>query len=223
MNEILSVKDMCFGWSSTPLFKQTNFSMQASDTVFLHGKSGAGKTTFLHLISGVLPIESGSIKLLNQNLSSMSAQECDRQRGDHIGYIFQMFNLMPFWSVLENVELACRFSAQKKHRAATSAGSVREAAIKLLTSLQLGDFLHRKVFKLSVGQQQRVAIARAFIGNPPLIIADEPTSALDADLRMEFMQLLFSRVKEQGSALLYVSHDRSLSKEFSRQVSIEEL
>ena len=166
----------------------------------------------------------GSIRLLDRDLGSLSAGARDRFRVDHTGYIFQQFNLLPFLSVRENVELPCRFSRQRAERAQQRHGSIDAAATALLEHLGLrAELLERRADELSIGQQQRVAAARALIGQPELVIADEPTSALDFDAREAFLQLLFAECRAAGASLLFVSHDQSLAALFDRNVSLSEL
>ena len=162
--------------------------------------------------------------MLGTALSGISTAERDRQRSDNIGFIFQLFNLLPYLSVLENVMLPCRFSARRQQRAVDQAGSVEADARRLLQHLDIGPELsRRRVTELSIGQQQRVAAARALIGAPALLIADEPTSALDHDLRERFIELLLSECESAGSAILFVSHDTSLGPMFTRQLQLAEM
>ncbi len=139
--------------------------------------------------------------------------------------IFQMFNLLPYLSVLENVTLPCRFSAPRRARAIAAAGSVVAEARRLLAHLGLDDLglERRAAAELSVGQQQRVAAARALIGRPDLIVADEPTSALDTDRRLDFVELLHRECESTAAALLFVSHDRSLAGHFDRVAELPAL
>ncbi|MGB6317406.1 MAG: ATP-binding cassette domain-containing protein, partial [Litorimonas sp.] len=140
---------------------------------------------------------------------------------DHLGIIFQQFNLLPYLSVLANVALPCRFSARRRARLS---GSPETVARELVTALGLSEReLGRPVSDLSVGQQQRVAVARALIGGPDLIIADEPTSALDHDNRDRFIDLLDAQRRRFGSSLLFVSHDATLASHFDRSVDMAEL
>jgi putative ABC transport system ATP-binding protein len=146
----------------------------------------------------------------------------DRFRADHIGVIFQMFNLIPYLSLAENVMLPCRFSKQKRKKATERSGSPDQEAIRLLSALNLADhqLIRRPVTNLSVGQQQRVAAARALIGAPDIVIADEPTSSLDAGHREAFIKLLFKECHQAGNTLVFVSHDASLSHFFDRSFSL---
>ena len=228
MNEaIIDLKNVCFRWknSGSMLLDIPEFRMKQHEHVFLQGPSGCGKSTLLALVGGILILESGSLKVLGQEIRDLSRSGRDVFRVDHIGFIFQLFNLLPYLSIEENVMLPLSFSKMRAKRAGrTKIDQVNEAH-RLLKSLALGEQLAEKspVTELSVGQQQRVAAARALIGNPELIIADEPTSALDADLRHSFLELLFGECKKAGSTLLFVSHDSTLSDLFSRKISMDEI
>lgn len=178
----------------------------------------------LGLIAGVLQAQSGRIEVLGHDLTAMSGRQRDRLRADNLGVIFQMFNLVPYLSVLQNVALPCQFSARRRDNIAR-AGGVETEARRLLKRLGLDNeaLLTRKVTDLSVGQQQRVAAARALIGEPSLIIADEPTSALDTDSRNQFIDLLNEEARASGAAVLFVSHDAGLSGPFDRTVDLMEI
>ncbi|MBX8509499.1 ABC transporter ATP-binding protein [Pseudomonas cichorii] len=223
---LIELSDLSFNWPGHPqLLDIPAFRLEPGETLFLKGPSGSGKTTLLGLLGGVQKPGSGSIRLLGQDLSKLSAGARDRFRVDHTGYIFQQFNLLPFLSVRENVELPCHFSRVRAERAEQRHGSVEQATSTLLAHLGLKDpaLLSRRAGSLSIGQQQRVAAARALIGQPELVIADEPTSALDADTRESFIRLLFAECREAGSSLLFVSHDQSLAPLFDRNLSLSEL
>lgn len=223
---LIELSRLGFAWPGQPeLLDIPALRLQAGESLFLKGPSGSGKTTLLGLLGGVQKADRGSIRLLGQELGALSQGQRDRFRVDHTGYIFQQFNLLPFLSVRENVELPCRFSRSRAQRAGQRYGSVDKAAASLLAHLGLKDpaLLARRADSLSIGQQQRVAAARALIGQPELVIADEPTSALDADTREAFIRLLFAECCAAGSSLLFVSHDQSLAPLFDRQLSLAEL
>ncbi|MEH6567175.1 MAG: ATP-binding cassette domain-containing protein [Halopseudomonas sp.] len=223
---LLEFNDLRFAWPRQPvLLDIAHFSLQAGERLFLKGPSGSGKTTLLGLLGGVHLPQQGQVSLLGQSLSTLSARQRDRFRAEHTGYIFQMFNLLPYLSVQDNVLLPCRFSARRRQRAEQRHGSLEAAASHLLNGLGLRDpaLLRRPATALSIGQQQRVAAARALIGNPELVIADEPTSALDADSREAFLQLLFAECSEAGSSLLFVSHDTALAPLFDRSLALPDL
>jgi len=223
---VLRVEQLRFGYRrGETVLDLPELRLDANESLFLFGPSGCGKSTLLNLLAGTLKPASGSITLGETPLTGLSAARRDRARADHIGFLFQQFNLLPFLSVLENVLLPCRFSRRRAQRAAEADGSPQASAERLLRALGLDPvaLAQRRADALSVGQQQRVAAARALIGRPELVMADEPTSALDADSRDEFLDLLFAEVGEAGSALLFVSHDRALAARFDAELSLPEL
>lgn len=196
------------------------------ERVFLEGPSGSGKSTLLALIGGIVAPTRGSVEVFGEPLSSLPPSARDRVRAEHMGFVFQMFNLLPYLSVLDNVLLPCRFSKARAHRAAAAGGSgaLAEEAKRLLARLGLGpSVLARAANSLSIGQQQRVAAARALMGRPALLIADEPTSALDADNRARFVRLLIDECAEAEAAVLFASHDTALAEFFDRQLSMRSL
>lgn len=201
------------------------FEIGCGERVLLRGPSGSGKSTLLGLIGGVLKPTSGRVEVLGRNLGSLPAAARDRFRGEHLGFIFQMFNLLPFLSVIDNVLLPCRFNPGRAHRAGDSEQRRRAEAERLLAALGLEReaWAGRPVRELSVGQQQRVAAARALIGQPELVLADEPTSALDAQHRDRFLELLGRECARSGAALLFVSHDPALAPHFERVLELAQL
>ena len=193
---LLQVASLRFGWDSrsAPLLDIEALNLAAGESLFVCGPSGCGKSSLLGLLGGVHLPQQGSIRLLGHDLVSLGRQQRDRLRGDHIGFIFQQFNLIPYLSVEDNVLLPCRFSARRAERARQLDADPRRSAQRLLDRLGLDPALaRRQAMELSVGQQQRVAAARALIGGPELLIADEPTSALDADSQHAFLELLSDR------------------------------
>ena len=198
-------------------------SIGQGESVFLHGPSGSGKTTLLSLISGVLSPTSGTVRVLGQELTTMSAAARDTLRGARMGYIFQGFNLIPYLSVAQNIALPCQLHTPR--RANIASATLPDEVARLARRLDLHPHLDAPVTKLSVGQQQRVAIARAIIGSPALLVADEPTSSLDTDRRDAFLHLLTEvtqEARDRGAhtTLLFVSHDRGLATHFDRTLSL---
>jgi putative ABC transport system ATP-binding protein len=224
-NRVIDIRSLAFRWhKSAPLTLQIErLCVGRGERIFIKGESGSGKSTLLSLLGGVLAPQRGTIELLGESITALPAARRDRFRADHIGFIFQLFNLIPYLSVVENVLLPLHFSARRRARVTARDTPAAEAA-RLLGHLDLGtELLHRPVTELSVGQQQRVAAARALIGSPELVIADEPTSSLDADRREAFIRLLISECDAAGSTLLFVSHDRSLEHHFTHSLSLAAL
>ena len=224
---MIKISNVKFRWQpadslviNVPLLK-----VEKGECLFISGPSGSGKSTLLNLLGGVLEPESGEIFLMGEDITTMSSNQRDIYRADHLGLLFQMFNLMPFLSVLDNVTLPCLFSESRRHSAVERSGSIDAEAIRLLLhmGLDLDEIGDRSVNLLSTGQQQRVAAARALLGSPEFIIADEPTSALDSDARHAFLELLFKEIKTVGSTMVFVSHDNNLSSLFDNSVNLNDV
>ncbi len=222
---VIALDQVRFRWpgQTRDIIRIDELQLRSGEHLFVRGASGSGKTTLLNLLAGIHTPHSGTIELLGTDLGSLSAGRRDQFRADHLGVVFQQFNLLPYLSMLENVTLSCAFSQRKTARTADRSGSaeVEAAARNLLRALNLSDDRHGEpVSELSVGQQQRVAVARALIGGPEIVIADEPTSALDADNRNRFLDLLFREVEAQGCTLVFVSHDSRLATRFTRLMEL---
>lgn len=217
------ISDLRFGYGSNDdVLTIDTLEVDRSQRVFLFGPSGCGKSTLLAIIGGVLAPRAGTVAILGQDLSGMKGAARDRVRADHVGYIFQQFNLVPYLSVVENVCLPCRYSRRRSGRARQVDGSLEASAARLLTALGIDEDLRsRRSTDLSVGQQQRVAAARALIGQPELIIADEPTSSLDSDRRREFIDLLLTECDRANSTVVFVSHDASLASHFDGSIDLQ--
>lgn len=217
MSEAIKINQLKFAYGDVPVLDIENFTVEAGQSLFLFGPSGSGKTTLLGLLTGILPCEEGMVQVLESDIARLSGGEKDRFRGIHMGYIFQMFNLIPYLSVMENILLPVRLHKERMDRL----DAIPEQAARYLAEkLEIAELLDQRVTALSVGQQQRVAAARALIGSPEIVIADEPTSALDYDRRERFLQLLFEQCKERKSTLIFVSHDRSLAKMFDQSIDL---
>lgn len=218
---VVALRDVAFAWPGQPqLLSIRQLEIARGERVFLRGGSGSGKSTLLGLLSGVIDATRGRVELFGRSMQEMSPSARDRLRGDSIGYIFQMFNLIPYLGVVENTLLPLRFSAVRRARCTSPEADARA----LLQALGLPrERLGAPVAELSVGQQQRVAAARALLGAPPLILADEPTSALDQDHRDQFIALLLAQCRLSGATLVFVSHDATLAHHFDRQLDMREL
>jgi ABC-type lipoprotein export system ATPase subunit len=189
-----------------------SFQLEAGQHVGLRGASGSGKTTLLHTIAGMVKPDSGSITILNKDITTLGESQRDRFRANHIGYIFQSFNLLDGFTALENVMLGMIFADK---------GAKKDLASQLLEKTGLGNRLHYKPSQLSVGQQQRVCVARAIANNPELILADEPTGSLDTKTSREILDLIFSVA--EGRMLLLVSHEPEVLDAFSNTMDLHEI
>ena len=222
----IQIENLYFQWhkNGPVILDLPELIIKRQERVFIKGPSGSGKSTLLNILGGLLLAQKGQVNILGNNIESFSGAERDHFRAQHIGFIFQMFNLIPYLSVIENVLLPCRFSKKRETNVLDRSVSLHAEAERLLAHLDLtGPLLHRSVTTLSVGQQQRVAAARALIGRPELVIADEPTSSLDADRREAFLKLLLNECAEQKTTLLFVSHDARLESQFDRSIPLEDI
>ena len=218
------VTSLSYTWpgGAQPTLVIDELRLARGDSLLLRGPSGSGKSTLLSAIAGVIDVPRGSIEVAGSDIGALRGGTRDRFRVDHIGLIFQVFNLLPWLNALENVLLPCRFSARRRQRAGTNP---EMAARRLLTELGLDDpvLIASPAMSLSVGQQQRVAAARALLGAPELILADEPTSALDEETKASFVDLLRRECAEAGAGLLFVSHDRGLESHFDHVVEFPDV
>ena len=220
--DVIVLTDVRFAWARSPILDIADFRVRAGERLFIQGPSGSGKSTLLGLIGGVLLPRSGGVAVLGERLEAMRAARRDAFRVAHVGFIFQMFNLIPYLTVLENVLLPARFSPARRARVPGGAAGLASEAARLLAGLGLGraDLLSRAVTELSVGQQQRVAAARALLGAPELLVADEPTSSLDADMKQSFIELIFRECARTRTTVVFVSHDSALGTQFDRTVQM---
>ncbi len=182
------------------------------ERVLVTGPSGCGKTTLLNLLAGLLRPDAGSITVQDIRVDTLTTAEADRFRGQHLGLVFQSFQLLAPLTVLDNVLLGARFGRKWDPREA------RAKAIPLLEQVGLRHRLHYQASRLSIGEQQRVAIARALINEPPLLLADEPTASLDAAHSATVLDLLFQLCADRGATLVMVSHDTRIAGRFDRQI-----
>ncbi len=189
--------------------------------VFMYGPSGCGKTTLLGILAGVLKASRGQVRVLDHDLVSMSGAQRDAFRAEHVGYVFQQFNLIPYLSAYDNIALPCRLDARRRARLGST--PLDSAIHDLAGQLDITALLAQRATELSVGQQQRVAAARALLAAPELVICDEPTSSLDTDRRDAFLALLGASVARANATLLFVSHDAALGTRFDVQLSLPAL
>ena len=226
MPNLLEMSGVMFRWPGREGFGLAvdDFVLPVRQKLLLIGPSGSGKSTLLSLIAGIVAPQAGCIAISGTDLAQLGAAQRDHFRAEHMGVIFQMFNLLAYGSVIDNVLLPLSFAKDRRARAGGPPGE-RADAIRLLSALGLDDprIGDRPASSLSVGQQQRVAAARALIGRPELLIADEPTSALDRNRQMAFLDLLFAELEASGSGLIMVSHDETLASRFDRVAHLDDI
>ena len=196
-----------------------SFSIDQAEHVAMIGSSGSGKTTLLHVIAGIIRADSGRVLISTTatdviDLTNLSEAQCDRFRGQSIGYVFQTHHLLPGFSALDNVLLGMSFTGRKPDGA---------WARHLLGEVGLTSRMNYVPAKLSVGQQQRVAVARALANRPRLVLADEPTGSLDQTNASQVLGLMCRLCKEADSALLIVTHDRAIAGTLPRVVDLAEI
>lgn len=216
MDSILSCtglgKSYQSGERSLQVLQDVNFSIAPGDTFSIVGPSGSGKTTLLGLCAGLDRASSGSVKLCGKALEQLSEDQRAQVRNEHVGFIFQNFQLLPTLTALENVMVPLELRGER------GAG---KRAKELLTRVGLGDRLSHYPTQLSGGEQQRVSLARAFSNNPRILFADEPTGNLDEETGARIEQLLFDLNREQGTTLVLVTHDLDLARKTDRIVRIK--
>jgi putative ABC transport system ATP-binding protein len=190
------------------------FEVAAGEQVVIVGRSGCGKTTLLHVIAGISRPTSGRVKLDGWDVSLMEEAEVDQFRAERIGYVFQTFNLLPSFTAVENVLLGMTFGRVKPDR---------DRAKHLLQRVGLEHRLTHKPPMLSVGEQQRVAVARALANRPQLILADEPTANVDMGNQQQVVDLIRGTCKEEGVALILVTHAPEVAEQFERIEYLEKV
>ncbi|HGM5960732.1 ATP-binding cassette domain-containing protein [Stenotrophomonas maltophilia] len=218
---VIALEDVQFGYDMRLVLDIPKLWIEQGSSVLLRGVSGGGKSTLLGLLAGVLMPGKGRVEVAGQALQGMGGAARDRFRADHLGVIFQQFNLLPFLSVRDNIALGLRFS---RLRSARISRPLDAEIARLLQALQLNpELMQRRAGTLSVGQQQRVAAARALIGRPAVLLADEPTSALDREAATAFLQLMSAQCRAAGTTVLVVSHDESLQPLFDRTIALSQI
>lgn len=225
LTDAVSLRGVEYKWNGRDAFALSVGALQIprGERLLLLGPSGSGKSTLLSLLTGIVVAQAGSVAILGQRLDALGSSGRDRFRAEHFGIIFQMFNLLPYGAVIDNVLLPLSFAPERRARA-TAAGGTESEARRLLSALGLpADVGQQTAATLSVGQQQRVATARALIGSPEIIVADEPTSALDDDRQQDFLDLLFGQIDATKATLIMVSHDRRLARHFNRVVQLSDV
>jgi putative ABC transport system ATP-binding protein len=205
-----------------PLFHIDELTVPQGKHLFIQGPSGCGKSTLLSLLAGVQAVQTGVCQVLGRDMAALTAVQRDRLRGEHMGVIFQQFNLLSYLDVQANVLVPTRLFPSRAAASARTWGSPVKQATALAQQLGLVEKMwHQPINQLSVGQQQRVAAVRALMGAPELVIADEPTSALDDARQLEFLDLLLQTAEKQNTSVIMVSHNERLAHRFDQVFAMQ--
>ena len=208
---MLQTNALQFQYADGPVLEFPDISCKKGENWLILGQSGSGKTTLLHLLGGMLPPLSGSIKIGTTDMAKLTATALDQFRGKHIGVIFQQSHFLRALTVGENMAIAQQLAGNKVDK---------DKILAFLARLNVAHKLDAKTDALSIGERQRVAIARALINQPDIILADEPTSALDDINCDQVVQLLEEQAAAVDATLLVVTHDSRLKDKFSNQILI---
>ncbi len=198
-----------------PALKNIDLDVYPGEFLAITGKSGAGKTTLVNMISGTDRLTSGEVLVNGTNVHTMNENRLALWRGRNLGVVYQSFHLLPNLSLLDNITLPMDFCGTYRFRQS------RERALELLRKVELEEHASKLPAEISGGQQQRVAIARALANDPPILIADEPTGRLDS-ITAEVIFTIFQQLVAQGKTIVMVSHDRSISQRVSRTLTIRD-
>lgn len=197
----------------TPL-EALDLDVAKGEFLALMGPSGSGKTTLLNLLSGIDSPSSGSLVIAGVEIAKLSRRDLTKWRAGHVGYIFQLYHLVPVLTAFENVELPLLLSTLSKKE--------RHARVETALSLVgLADRMHHTPSELSGGQEQRVAIARAVVADPPLLVADEPTGDLDRESAIRILDLLRQLARDYGKTIVMVTHDAKAAAAADRTLHLE--
>lgn len=208
---MISTSGITFSYSNDQLFHMPDLYCEAGNTILITGDSGKGKTTYLHILAGILKPNKGEILIDKVNMVALSESKSDKFRGKNIGLVLQKSHFVAALTVLENLEMASWLATGKKNSA---------RAKELLEKLDIANQANKLPNQLSIGQQQRVSIARALMNDPKVLLADEPTSSLDDKNAEKVIQLLTDLSKEYKAALVIVTHDARIKERFTNKITM---
>jgi ABC-type lipoprotein export system ATPase subunit len=208
---MIATQNLTFSYTPEKRFDFPNFSCGDRETMLILGKSGKGKTTFLHLMALLLKPTGGNIQINNKEISQLSVSKAADFRAKNVGIIYQKPHFVHSLSVIDNLLLANYLAGKNQ---------AKNQAQQLAESLGFAEHLSKKTTQLSQGEQQRVSIARALMNKPSVILADEPTSSLDDDNCLKVIDLLRKQIQEIGASLVVVTHDQRLKDVFEKRVEL---
>lgn len=211
---MILIDNLNFGYAAQQILSISHMEVKASEHLLILGNSGSGKTTLLHILGGLLSPKGGKVMIGETDLYGLSASQRDAYRGQNIGLVFQKAHLISALSVQDNLLLA-------QYLAGTTQSKARVKEV--LSELNLGDKLDKKVHQLSQGEQQRVTIARALLNRPKVILADEPTASLDDDNARIVLKMLKGQAEKHNASLIIATHDQRVKEEFDLQLNLHAL
>ncbi|RLT22423.1 MAG: ABC transporter ATP-binding protein [Planctomycetota bacterium] len=215
---MISINQLTFTYGDgTFRLRIPQLTLESGRAAVIVGPSGSGKTTLLNLIAGILPGSGGEIRVGNTDVHRLNDNERRLFRLQHVGQVFQDFQLIDYLNVLDNVLLPCRI-----HPSVTVTKTLRERASLLLSSVEMSSFWRRSVTRLSQGERQRVAICRALLLSPQVVLADEPTGNLDPVNAERIVRLLRTETSRSGATLIMVTHDHSLLPQFDQIIPFDQ-
>jgi len=207
---MIKTKEINFNYDNQVFFKFSDINLKIGENLLILGDSGIGKTTLLHILSGLLKTNSGSIELFGKEITQFSSFQLDRFRRDNIGVVFQRPHFINSLNVKENLQLA-QYIANKKDN---------KRIENVLKNLNIFEKLNKNINELSQGEKQRVSIALAIVNSPKLILADEPTSSLDDGNTFNVIKLLKKQASDFGAQLIVITHDRRLMEHFKKHIEL---
>ena len=217
---MIEVKDLTktyrLGSVEVPALRGVSFRIERGEVVAIMGQSGSGKSTLMNILGCLDLPTSGEYFLDDKNIAGKDEDELAKIRNQKIGFVFQMFNLLPRMTVRRNVEMPLMYNGGNPGK------EVRQRAEAILNAVGLGERLNHRPTELSGGEQQRVAIVRAMINEPDLILADEPTGNLDSHTGAEIIQLLLGLNQERGLTLVIVTHDPTIAAHTQRVIRLRD-
>jgi len=212
---VLQGINLTHSYGTTQVLDGVNIAVKPGEVVALLGQSGSGKSTLLHLLGGLLRPDGGEVWLAGQRIDNLSERDRSRARLRQIGFVFQFGDLVPELTVVENVEIPLRFAGEAPKVA-------RARAMDLLDHLGVATEADRRLSEVSGGQAQRAAVARALVASPAVVLADEPTGALDSATGERVLEALVGTAKEQGTAVLLVTHELRVASWADRDVLLRD-
>jgi lipoprotein-releasing system ATP-binding protein len=202
-----------FGHSALYVLKEVSISINRGEIVSIVGPSGAGKSTLLNLMGCLDSFQSGELCIFDREISCFSVEELSWFRNAHIGFVFQLHNLLPEFTALENVMIPLLIRREKIRQA-------KARALEVVERFNMSDRAHHKPAELSGGECQRIAVARAIVGKPDIILADEPTGSLDRQNAKLLTRILFDLGKENNTTIVVVTHDKEIAAMTERTITI---